>query len=270
VSCTATDDYANSTTNTFTVTVEDTTAPELTLTDITAEATSSAGATVTFSPTATDIVDGSVPVTCNWASGDVFPLGTTTVDCSATDAAGNTANGSFTVTVEPNPQTIVDALILDLEGISGLTGNDQKAVDAAIRQLRRSLSDQYWTSGSTLDEIDGDRVFDRWADAVAELKKIDTTVLSPDDFNTIFGYTDHGADEAGVIQTLTEAAEEFALEAVAHIVGSPVYDSAQQDLDKAYLDWNRTNPDWTQRTEENAIRDFRNAWRTATDALAPL
>jgi large repetitive protein len=101
VTCTASDASGNSSSASFGVTVEDTTAPELSLpNNITTEATSPDGAAVTFNPTATDVVDGSVTVTCDPASGSTFPLGTTTVECSATDAAGNTANDSFTVTVE--------------------------------------------------------------------------------------------------------------------------------------------------------------------------
>jgi len=85
---------------TFTVTVVDTTPPLLTLpANVTAEATSAAGAAVTFTTTSYDLVDGSVPVICTPPSGSTFPLGTTTVNCSATDAHDNTSTGSFTVTV---------------------------------------------------------------------------------------------------------------------------------------------------------------------------
>lgn len=78
----------------------DTTAPVISLpANIVAEATSASGATVTFVVSATDDIDGSVPVTLSAASGSVFPLGTTTVLASATDAAGHLATGSFNVTV---------------------------------------------------------------------------------------------------------------------------------------------------------------------------
>ena len=79
----------------------DATAPELILpSDIPEEATGTNGAQVTWpTPTATDDVDGSVSVSCDKNSGDAFPLGTTTVSCEATDAAGNKATGSFKVTV---------------------------------------------------------------------------------------------------------------------------------------------------------------------------
>lgn len=64
-------------------------------------ATSSDGAVVTFSASATDDVDGVLTVTCTPESGSVFPVGETVVVCNATDSAGNLAEGSFRVTVEP-------------------------------------------------------------------------------------------------------------------------------------------------------------------------
>jgi len=67
--------------------------------NITGAATSANGAVVTFSGTATDNVDGALPVTCAPASGSTFPIGATTVTCTAMDRHGNPASGSFTVTV---------------------------------------------------------------------------------------------------------------------------------------------------------------------------
>lgn len=78
----------------------DTTPPVLTLpSPISVTATSLTGAVVSFTATANDNVSGSVPVVCAPASGSLFPLGPTTVNCSASDAANNTTNGSFEVTV---------------------------------------------------------------------------------------------------------------------------------------------------------------------------
>ncbi|MEZ5126791.1 MAG: PxKF domain-containing protein [Thermoleophilia bacterium] len=69
--------------------------------DVTVEAASAAGAVVEFAATAEDTAGVPLAVTCEPASGSTFPLGTTTVNCTATDASGNTATGSFTVTVTP-------------------------------------------------------------------------------------------------------------------------------------------------------------------------
>jgi hypothetical protein len=79
----------------------DTTPPVLTLPDnMTVLASDASGAVVSFTASANDLVDGPVPVDCSPASGSQFPIGTTTVDCSATDSHNNTANGSFTITVQ--------------------------------------------------------------------------------------------------------------------------------------------------------------------------
>src|SRR5262249_48203831 len=52
---------------------------------------------------ATDLVDGSRPVTCVPSSGSTFVVGATTVNCTASDTRGNSGSGSFTVTI-----TLVD------------------------------------------------------------------------------------------------------------------------------------------------------------------
>src|SRR4029079_11417200 len=58
------------------------------------------GASVAWSaPTAHDTVSGNLAVTCSPDSGSTFPVGTTTVHCSASDGAGNSASASFRVTV---------------------------------------------------------------------------------------------------------------------------------------------------------------------------
>ena len=60
--------------------------------NVRAEATSAAGAVVTYtSPVTTDAVDGRGVATCLPASGSTFALGNTTVKCTATDAHGNPA-----------------------------------------------------------------------------------------------------------------------------------------------------------------------------------
>src|SRR5579884_248379 len=88
----------------FTVDVRDTTPPALQLPHgISVVADSSDGAVVSFAASASDLVDGSVPVRCDPASGTRFPVGTTDVTCTAQDAAGNAARASFGVSVAPAP-----------------------------------------------------------------------------------------------------------------------------------------------------------------------
>ena len=100
VNCTATDAANNQSSGSFTITVRDSTAPALSLpSSMTVEATSASGATVTYSVTATDAVDSNPTVACSPASGGTFAIGTTTVNCTATDATNNQSSGSFTITV---------------------------------------------------------------------------------------------------------------------------------------------------------------------------
>jgi hypothetical protein len=55
---------------------------------------------VSYTVTATDLLTPTPVVQCTPASGTVFTTDRiTTVDCTATDAAGNTASGSFEVVV---------------------------------------------------------------------------------------------------------------------------------------------------------------------------
>jgi hypothetical protein len=115
VSCSATDAQGNTGHAAFDVTVGDSTKPSLTLPDtITADATSPAGAVVTYDATANDIVDGAITPSCSPASGATFAVGSTTVDCTATDAHGNFAAGSFVVNVVGNtaPTLVVPSTIV--------------------------------------------------------------------------------------------------------------------------------------------------------------
>ena len=90
--------------------------------DITTEATSSAGAVVTFTATAIDAVDGSITPTCAPTSGSTFPLGTTTVTCSATDNAGNTGSADFDVIVVDTTAPVIDQLDNIVEEANTLGG----------------------------------------------------------------------------------------------------------------------------------------------------
>lgn len=100
VTCSAADAAGNEVAGSFTVLVRDTTAPDLSLPDdFTVAAVDASGAPVAFTAEASDLVDGSVAVTCSVASGSLLGLGSHLIGCFAVDAAGNEAGAAFKVTV---------------------------------------------------------------------------------------------------------------------------------------------------------------------------
>ena len=104
IGCTATDLSANNSSGSFDITVVDTTPPTMVLpSDAVLDATDSNGIAHDFNVTAADLVTLFPEVTCLPTSGSLFPVGTTTVNCSATDDASNSSSGSFTVTVNAPP-----------------------------------------------------------------------------------------------------------------------------------------------------------------------
>lgn len=97
---------------TISYTVPDTTLPVVTVpANLTVAATGPAGATVTYAATATDDETAGLTPVCDPASETLFPVGTTTVTCRATDAAGNTGSASFTVTVTAPPVNAADLTV---------------------------------------------------------------------------------------------------------------------------------------------------------------
>ncbi len=103
----ATDPSGNSNSVSRTVYVMDTTPPVIACSsNITVYTTNASGVAVTFTTTATDLCSASPTVVCTPASGSTFVVGTTTVQCVATDDSSNSTNCSFTVTVSfNNPPT---------------------------------------------------------------------------------------------------------------------------------------------------------------------
>jgi len=100
VTLTVTDSHGTSATCSATVTVVDGTPPVIACPSniVTSATAGQCAATVVYSATVTDNCS-SATVTCSPSSGSSFNVGTTMVVCMATDAAGNTANCSFSVTV---------------------------------------------------------------------------------------------------------------------------------------------------------------------------
>jgi hypothetical protein len=111
VTYTATDMSGNTTTCSFTVTVNDTELPVISACPSNIVKNTDAGvctAVVTWTaPTASDNCPG-VTLTSTHNSGASFPKGTTTVTYTATDMSGNTTTCSFTVTVNDNELPVIN------------------------------------------------------------------------------------------------------------------------------------------------------------------
>jgi hypothetical protein len=156
VTCSASDSHGNAGSSSFTITVEDTTAPALTLpSDQTAEATGPLGANVSWIASAVDVVDGNVTPVCTPASGTDFGIATTAVNCSATDAAGNEATGTFNVTVKdstPPVLTLPSDQVAEATGPSGAAvswfASASDIVDGAITPVCTPASGATFTVGS--------------------------------------------------------------------------------------------------------------------------
>ena len=131
----------------FDVTVTDGEAPALVCPgNVTATASGeSCEAVVTYAaPTVTDNCSGAGAPVCSPASGSTFPVGTTTVTCTATDAAGNTGSCSFTVTVNDTdapsiacPQNVT-------------VSNDQGQCGAVVTYATPQASDECSQVGATV------------------------------------------------------------------------------------------------------------------------
>lgn len=113
VDCSAHDsaDPANESLASFTVTVTDSTAPDIIKRDdITVQATKPGGADVDYAlPSATDLVDAHVDVVCDPAPNSTFALGTKNVVCIAKDDSGNSSQSDFNITVEDTIAPVIDA-----------------------------------------------------------------------------------------------------------------------------------------------------------------
>ena len=140
ITYTANDGF-NTGTATQTVTVIDNTLPIISCpASITLEPTCPSGAIATYTaPVGTDNCAGSTTTrTAGLASGSVFPVGTTTVTYTVTDASGNTASCSFTVTVL-TPQSVIQNLQASVNA-SSLTGTQKNGLLAKLSAALQGLN----------------------------------------------------------------------------------------------------------------------------------
>jgi hypothetical protein len=118
-------------------------------------------AVVVLDVTAVDTCDPSPRIACDPSSGSVFAAGTHAVTCTATDAAGNSASVSFTVTVECGRQLPGDCNpdgALDVSDAICLLGHLFLGVPARLP-----------CGGGTLEEPGNRRLLDANGDRVVDI-----------------------------------------------------------------------------------------------------
>ena len=145
ITWTATDAAGNASSATQTVTVLDVEAPVFVAaptfgptasSDLRVNATSPAGAVVSFGVNVTDNVKVTT-LSCEPASGSVFPAGTTNVVCTAGDAAGNTSDKSFSVVVVGAKEQIAALTDMIREQLTLSNGT----ANPLVNQLNSAASD---------------------------------------------------------------------------------------------------------------------------------
>jgi len=125
--------------NSLTVKI-DTTPPSFSSipTSVTTNATRPSGAIVSYTVTASDN-NPNPGVVCNPASGSLFAVGTTSVNCTATDVADNVTPASFTVTVKGASAQISD--LMDLVGAlrPPVTNGDKSNLNAKLMDAQNFI-----------------------------------------------------------------------------------------------------------------------------------
>ncbi|MFS4449701.1 HYR domain-containing protein [Maribacter sp. 2307UL18-2] len=152
ITYTATDDTGNTATESFTITVLDNQNPEISCpSDISQNATNDVcGAVVTYMPPiGTDNCSGVSTIQISGlASGATFPVGITTNTFEVTDASGNTATCSFTITILDNEAPSVVNIPADIT-----VGNDTDNCGAIVTWVAPTSSDN--CSDSTITQTSG-------------------------------------------------------------------------------------------------------------------
>lgn len=149
ITWTAKDESGNSASASQSVLVSDVEAPRISASDIELDATSRSGAVVSsFNLVFGDNV-GVVQVTCKPEPGSMFRAGRTPVECTAVDAAGNSASDSFVVTVHGAAEQLI-ALIGSIETLDLSSGT----ANPLLNQLLHALSDVEDENGASCKKIE--------------------------------------------------------------------------------------------------------------------
>ncbi|MEO7822227.1 MAG: HYR domain-containing protein, partial [Gemmatimonadaceae bacterium] len=150
ITWTASDESGNSASAIQNVLVRDVEAPSISGFDLSLDATSRSGAVVRFVTVSSDNV-AVVRVSCTRESGSMFPIGPTTVTCTAMDAAGNHASDSFVVTVHGAAEQLV-AMIGFMEDLD-LSGGAANPMLNQLLAALRAVEDESAVSCKKIDDF---------------------------------------------------------------------------------------------------------------------
>ena len=155
--------------------------------------------------------------------------------------------------------------ITDLEAINTTNKYIQKAIDDAIKAIKKSLENSLWLDASHLDPKHGYKVFDEEKNAVKHLMKIIEEKSEYDDPAIV--------DEVkAVTSKITKADKQLAMVAIDDAMNTPVQDlkfqdkvdfeiaQSEEELIKAAVELSKGQPD-------NAIDHYKKAWEHAQQAI---
>jgi hypothetical protein len=138
----ATDASGNSSSAEQSITVRDVEAPTIVVpANFVVNATSLTGAIVNYNLKTADNV-GVVSIVCSKISGTGFPMGDTYVECTVSDAAGNSVEGGFVVSVL-NAQLQMQNLLDYLYGLGAPSGGANPLANQVSAALNASLTDNH-------------------------------------------------------------------------------------------------------------------------------
>lgn len=132
-----------------------------------AEATGPEGSLVSYTVSATNATGSPIDVNCKPLSNTIFTLGTTAVDCTAVDEAGNDAEASFDVLVEDTTPPTTELGISKTDWMGVIINNDFTISDdigfaftgsdlVGVKGFECKLDDSNWRP-STIDYQGNDK-----------------------------------------------------------------------------------------------------------------
>ena len=154
VTLTAEDECGNTSTQSLTITVQDTEDPTIdAMADINLNVDAGlCTAVATWTDPSTSDNCGIQGIAYSTASGSAFPLGATTVTATVTDNAGNTATTSFTVTVTDNESPVISNMPANIS-----QSNDAGVCAGAVTWPMPSATDNCSVSSFTSTHSPGDQ-----------------------------------------------------------------------------------------------------------------